>query len=73
MASEITGKFAYTAPMVNRVVHDPKSSSKNYKGNACDLRLDEFALKSFDFIRDDERFSELELKLRSHAENQKTS
>lgn len=73
MASEITDSYAYTAPMVNRVVYNPKSSSKNYKGNACDIRLDEFALNFFDFIRGDERFKELESRLKDHAENQKTS
>ena len=72
-ASKVTYGYAYTAPMVNRLVFDPRSGSKNYKGNACDLLLDDFTTKSFDFIRDDKRFRELEARLKAHAENQKTS
>ena len=39
--SEVGENFRFTAPLVNRVGYNPKLSSKNYKGNACDLRLEE--------------------------------
>ena len=66
--SEITGNYAYAAPMVNRIVKDPKTSSKNYKGNACDLRLEDLSMHCYDFLRDDGRFVKLVSELRAHRE-----
>ena len=65
--SEVGENFRFTAPLVNRVGYDPKSSSKNYQGNACDLRLEELDTR-FDFVRDDEKFKSLVEWLKLHAE-----
>ena len=54
--------------MVNRVVSDPKTSAKNYKGNACDLRLEDLSDHRYDFLREDERFAKLTSELRAHKE-----
>ena len=54
--------------MVNRVVSDPKTSSKNYKGNACDLRLEDLSKRCYDFLREDERFVKFMPELRAHKE-----
>lgn len=63
-ASKLTEKYAYTAPMVNRVVCDPTKSVKNYRGNACDLRLEDLNRGIYDFLRGEPEFialiSELE-------------
>ena len=57
----------YTAPMVNRLEYG-KYFSKNYKGNACNARLEEFELNFFDFIRDTPLFQELKETLKEYAE-----
>ena len=66
--SEITGNYTYTAPMVNRVVKNPKNNSKNYKGNACDLRLEDLSKHYYDFIREDGRFVKFMSELTAHSE-----
>lgn len=74
-ASELTEKYAYTAPMVNRVVFDPTKSVKNYKGNTCDLRIEDFSRKSYDFLRGEPEFAALKSELERCRElsDQKTS
>ncbi len=62
------GEMRYTAPMVNRLVHKPEESTKNYKGNACNLRLKRLEWKVFDFVREDGRFQKIKAKLIKHAE-----
>ncbi|MBQ3176677.1 MAG: helix-turn-helix transcriptional regulator [Clostridia bacterium] len=63
-----TGEVRYTAPMVNRMVHRPENSTKNYTGNACNIRLKRMAWKEFDFVRDTPRFGKVVALLESHAE-----
>ena len=62
------GEIRYTAPMVNRTVHKPESSTQNYKGNACNLRLQELRSAVYDFVRDTPRFIQLLATLQAHAE-----
>ncbi|MBE6638818.1 MAG: helix-turn-helix transcriptional regulator [Ruminococcaceae bacterium] len=57
----------YTAPMVNRLEHG-KNFSKNFKGNACNARIQKLSLPCFDFLRDHERFKECERLLNEYAE-----
>ncbi len=57
----------YTAPMVNRMKHKPDAVRKNYKGNACGLRLQTLADGRFDFIRDSESFKKIAADLEKHA------
>lgn len=47
---------AYTASNVNRLKYNPPDVSKNFSGNACDLRLRELESVEFDPIRNDEIF-----------------
>lgn len=49
----------YTAPMVNRLKHTKSNTSKNYKGNACNLRLKALEDKRFDFVRNEEVFKKI--------------
>ena len=58
----------YTAPMVNRLKHKTADTSKNFKGNSCNLRLQTLEDKRFDFIRDEEVFKRLVAGLKEHAE-----
>ena len=61
--------------MVNRVVCDPTKSVKNYKGNTCDLRIEDFSRKSYDFLRGEPEFAALisELERCRELSDQKTS
>ena len=52
---------------MNRVGYNPKLSSKNYKGNACDLRLEELDAR-VDFVRENEKFKGFVERLKQHAE-----
>ncbi len=61
-------EYYYTAPMVNRLIHDPQNTSKNYKGNACNCWLEELGWDVYDFIREDERFKKIVRTLEEHAE-----
>ena len=65
--SEVGENFRLSAPRVNRVGYNPKLSSKNYKGNACDLRLEELDAR-FDFVRENEKFKGFVERLKQHAE-----
>ncbi len=58
----------YTAPMVNRMKHTKANTSKNYKGNACNLRLKALEDNIFDFVRNEERFKKIISDLEKHAE-----
>ena len=58
----------YTAPMVNRLKYKKANTSKNYKGNACNLRLKALEDKRFDFVREEEAFKELIVMLEQNAE-----
>lgn len=61
-------KMNYTAPMVNRLMSDPKKVTRNYKGNTCNLRLSDMEWSCYDFVREDERFKHIEENLHKHAE-----
>ncbi len=61
-------KMNYTAPMVNRLVCDPETVTKNYQGNTCNLRLSDMEWSCYDFVREDERFKHIEGNLQKHAE-----
>ena len=58
----------YTAPMVNRMKFEKSSIYKNYKGNACNLRLSALEDKRFDFVRDEDSFKKIISKLEKYAE-----
>ena len=58
----------YTAPMIDRVEYG-KDFSKNFKGNACNVRIKDLTWNSFDFIRDNDRFKKAEENLNRYAEN----
>ena len=58
----------YTAPMVNLIKHINEGTSKNYKGNACNLRLQTSEDKRFDFVRNEEVFKRLVAELKEHVE-----
>ncbi len=58
----------YTAPMVNRIKYTRANTSKNYKGNACNLRLKALEDSRFDFVRDEEVFKKIIADLEEHAE-----
>lgn len=62
------GEKPYTALLVDRLATAPALTTKNYKGNACNLRLGGLAWKGYDFIRADERFRRVEEMLRARAE-----
>ncbi len=58
----------YTAPMINRLEYG-KDFSKNFKGNACNARLEVLGAQNcFDFVRSHEKFQKLEQTLREYAE-----
>lgn len=56
-------RSAYTAFLVNRLTYEPAEVTKNYRGNACNLRLEELKGKEYDFLRDRERFQAAERRL----------
>ena len=58
----------YTAPMVNRLKHKNQNTTKNYKGNACNLRLEGLKNNVFNFVRDEDAFKEIIADLSKHAE-----
>lgn len=58
----------YTSPLVNRLKYNPNQTVKNYRGNACNLRLKECEWKCFDFIRDMNMFQTIISDLEKHAE-----
>ena len=58
----------YTAPMVNRLKHRVANTSKNYKGNACNLRLKSLDDEVFDSVRDKAEFKAIIAELKKHAE-----
>jgi len=62
-------KSPYTAPMVNRLVNDPSTTTKNHKGNTCAWRIDGMGWRHFDFIREDERFRNILRRLGEYAVN----
>jgi len=58
----------YTAPMVNRLKHKQSNISKNYKGNACNIRLESLENERFDFVRNEVVFKEMVADLKKYAE-----
>ena len=58
----------YTAPMVNRLKYKKANTTKNYKGNACNLRLKALENRQFDFIREEDAFKKLIVMLEQNAE-----
>lgn len=58
----------YTAPMVNRMKYKKSNTYKNYKGNACNLRLKALEDKRFDFVRNEEAFKKIVADLDEYAE-----
>lgn len=58
----------YTAPMVNRLKYSRSNSSKNHKGNSCNLRLKALQEENFDFLRNDIDFKNIVSELEKHAE-----
>ena len=57
----------YTAPMVNRLKHKNQNTTKNYKGNACNLRLEGLKNNVFNFVRDEDAFKKIIADLSKHA------
>lgn len=58
----------YTAPMVNRLKFKVSDVYKNYKGNACNLRLKSLEDTTFDFVRNEETFKKIVSDLQKNAE-----
>jgi len=58
----------YTAPMVNRLKHKNQNTSKNYKGNDCNLRLKALEDIKFDFVRSETAFKKIISDLEKYAE-----
>lgn len=58
----------YTAPMANRLKHKNQNTTKNYKGNACNLRLKALEDDRFGFVRNEETFKSLVADLEKYAE-----
>ena len=58
----------YTAPMVNRLKYKKANTSKNYKGNACNLRLKALEDRRFDFVKEEDAFRKLIVMLEQNAE-----
>ncbi len=61
-------KINYTAPLVNRLKYNKAGTGKNFKGNSCNIRLDELKNSCFDFIRGDDSFKEIVADLEKYAE-----
>jgi transcriptional regulator with XRE-family HTH domain len=57
--SDTQGSFKHTSPLVNRLSHDNRGTTKNYMSNHSYLTLKEMENKCYDFCRDDERFVKL--------------
>lgn len=62
------GDMNYTAPMVNHLQHKEDDTSKNHKGNACNLRLENFSDTRYDFVRSDQGFKRLVRNIEKYAE-----
>ncbi len=58
----------YTAPLVNRMKFTKAETTKNFKGNICNIRLEDFKESRFDFIREREEFAEITAELEKYAE-----
>ena len=58
----------YTAPMVNRLKYKKANTTKNYKGNACNLKLKALENRQFDFVREEDAFKKLIVMLEQNAE-----
>lgn len=58
----------YTAPMVNRLKYKKANTAKNYKGNACNLKLKALENRQFDFVREEDAFKKLIVMLEQNAE-----
>ena len=58
----------YTAPMVNRMKYQKSNTSKNYIGNACNLRLQALENTKFDFVRNEKTFKKIVYDLKKYAE-----
>lgn len=67
IAANVT-ETQYTAPMVNHLKTTVKDITKNYRGNACNLRLQALEQNCYDFIRENERFQKIIKKLNQYAE-----
>ncbi len=69
VAESAAVKAPFTAFLVNRLENNPALWSKNYKGNACNLRLAALSWEGYDFIRDSDVFRKIQSTLKNHAEN----
>lgn len=58
----------YTSPMVNRLKYRASDTSKNYKGNSCNLRLKDLEDNRFDFVRNENVFKKIISDLEKYAE-----
>ncbi len=58
----------YTAPMVNRLTYKKSQTYKNYKGNTCNLRMKDLDDKRFDFVRQENAFTNMVADLEKYAE-----
>ncbi|MBR4054911.1 MAG: helix-turn-helix transcriptional regulator [Clostridia bacterium] len=63
-----TGDMTYTAPAVNRLTNKKSDNTKNYKGNACNLRLSGLTWQGYDFLRGHPRFRAVIRLLEQHKE-----
>nr|WP_302019972.1 helix-turn-helix transcriptional regulator [uncultured Acetatifactor sp.] len=66
IASE-DGAGNYRGLLVNRLEYDSEKRARNYRGNACNLSLDDLKKKEFDFVRQEERFRKVVKELEQNA------
>ncbi len=68
ISATLPDELDYTAPLVNRMKFSRENTSKNYKGNACNLRLEDLKDSRFDFIRENDCLKAIVSDLEKYAE-----
>ncbi len=68
ISATLPDELDYTAPLVNRMKYSKENTSKNYRGNSCNLRLEDLKDSRFDFIREDDGFKAIVSDLEKYAE-----
>lgn len=66
IASE-DGAGNYKGLLVNRLEYDSEKRARNYRGNVCNLNLDDLEKEDFDFVRQEERFRKVVKELEENA------
>ena len=61
-------RYAVIEANVNRLKYKKANTTKNYKGNACNLKLKALENRQFDFVREEDAFKKLIVMLEQNAE-----